>query len=101
MPSELGRGVDFTVIFNEVNTNDIDRADRAKVKDPALYKQLLGITTPWSVKLPDLSMAEQRVTVALKGSKYAWMKTYADQRSSEAVSFRALNQLNLKTSRAW
>jgi transposase len=37
----------------------------------------------------------------LTGSKYAWMKTYSDQRSSEAVSFRALNQLNLKTSRAW
>ncbi|MFA5187726.1 MAG: ISL3 family transposase [Patescibacteria group bacterium] len=37
----------------------------------------------------------------LTGSKYAWMKTYVDGRSSEAVSFRALNQLNLKTSRAW
>jgi transposase len=37
----------------------------------------------------------------LTGSKYAWMRTYADGRSSEAVSFRALNQLNLKTSRAW
>ena len=37
----------------------------------------------------------------LTGSKYAWLKTYADGRSVEAVSFRALNQLNLKTSRAW
>jgi transposase len=37
----------------------------------------------------------------LKGSKYAWLTTYADGRSSEAVAFRALNQLNLKTSRAW
>ena len=37
----------------------------------------------------------------LKGSKYDWLKTYADGRSSEAVSFRALHQLNLKTSRAW
>ncbi len=35
------------------------------------------------------------------GSKWAWQKTYADGRSSEAVAFRALNQLNLKTSRAW
>ena len=35
------------------------------------------------------------------GSKWAWLKTYADGRSAEAVSFRALNQLNLKTSRAW
>jgi transposase len=37
----------------------------------------------------------------LTGSKWAWLKRYADGRSSEAVSFRALNQLNLKTSRAW
>ena len=37
----------------------------------------------------------------LTGSKYAWMRTYPDGRSREAVSFRALNQLNLKTSRAW
>jgi len=40
-------------------------------------------------------------TSALTGSKYAWLKTYADGRSAEAVSFRALNQINLKTSRAW
>ena len=40
-------------------------------------------------------------TSPLTGSKYAWLKRYADGRSSEAVSFRALNQLNLKTSRAW
>lgn len=40
-------------------------------------------------------------TSPLAGSKYSWLKTYADGRSSEAVSFRALNQLNLKTSRAW
>jgi transposase len=37
----------------------------------------------------------------LTGSKWAWLKSYADGRSTEAVSFRALNQLNLKTSRAW
>ena len=37
----------------------------------------------------------------LKGSKYQWLRTYADGRSSEAVSFRALHQLDLKTSRAW
>ena len=29
------------------------------------------------------------------------MRKYPDGRSAEAVSFRALNQLNLKTSRAW
>lgn len=40
-------------------------------------------------------------TSPLTGSKWAWLKTYADGRSAEAVSFRALNQLNLKTSRAW
>jgi len=37
----------------------------------------------------------------LKGSKYQWLRTYEDGRSSEAVSFRALHQLDLKTSRAW
>ena len=40
-------------------------------------------------------------TSPLTGSKWAWLKSYADGRSAEAVSFRALNQLNLKTSRAW
>lgn len=43
----------------------------------------------------------QAGTSPLTGSKWAWLKNYADGRSSEAVSFRALNQLNLKTSRAW
>ena len=40
-------------------------------------------------------------TSPLTGSKWAWLKHYPDGRSAEAVSFRALNQLNLKTSRAW
>jgi transposase len=43
----------------------------------------------------------QAGTSPLTGSKWAWLKSYADGRSAEAVSFRALNQLNLKTSRAW
>lgn len=37
----------------------------------------------------------------LAGSKWAWLKTHKDGRSSEAISFRALHQINLKTSRAW
>lgn len=50
--------------------------------------------------------AEHRALAAagdspLTGSKWAWLKTYADGRSAEAVEFRTLNQLNLKTSRAW
>jgi transposase len=40
-------------------------------------------------------------TSPLTGSKWMWLKNYSDGRSAEAVSFRALNQLNLKTSRAW
>ena len=40
-------------------------------------------------------------TSPLTGSKWSWLKRYPDGRSAEAVSFRALNQLNLKTSRAW
>lgn len=37
----------------------------------------------------------------LTGSKWRWLKRYADGRSAEAVAFRTLHQLNLKTSRAW
>jgi transposase len=37
----------------------------------------------------------------LSGSKYQWLRTYPDKRSREAVSFRMLHQLDLKTSRAW
>ena len=40
-------------------------------------------------------------TSPLTGSKWAWLRNYPDGRSAEAISFRALNQLNLKTSRAW
>jgi transposase len=43
----------------------------------------------------------QAGTSALTGSKWAWLRNYPDGRSAEAISFRALNQLNLKTSRAW
>ena len=37
----------------------------------------------------------------LVGTKYSWMRNFEDKRSSEAVEFRALHQMNLKTSRAW
>jgi transposase len=37
----------------------------------------------------------------LTKTKYDWLRSYPDGRSSEAVAFRALKQLNLKTSRAW
>ena len=43
----------------------------------------------------------QTGTSPLAGSKWAWLRKYPDGRSAEAISFRALNQLNLKTSRAW
>ena len=33
------------------------------MKDTALYEHLLGLTTPWSVKKVDLSLAGQRVVV--------------------------------------
>jgi len=33
------------------------------MKDTALYEQLLGLKSPWSVKTVDLSLAEQRVVV--------------------------------------
>ena len=40
-------------------------------------------------------------TSPLTGTKYSWMRNYDDKRSSEAVEFRALQALNLKTGRAW
>jgi transposase len=40
-------------------------------------------------------------TSPLKGTKYDWLRTWADGRSSEAVQFRAVHRLNLKTSRVW
>jgi transposase len=43
----------------------------------------------------------QAGTSPLTGSKWAWLRKYSDGRSAEAISFRTLNQLNLKTSRAW
>lgn len=43
----------------------------------------------------------QAGTSPLAGNRWAWLKSYPDGRSAEAISFRALNQLNLKTSRAW
>jgi transposase len=43
----------------------------------------------------------QAGTSPLASSKWQWLRKYPDGRSSEAVAFRALNQLNLKTSRAW
>ena len=43
----------------------------------------------------------QAGTSPLVGSKWAWLRKYPDGRSAEAISFRALNRRNLKTSRAW
>ncbi len=54
-----------------------------------------------TVRKQEHSSLSKAGTSPLTGSKYAWLKNYADGRSAEAVSFRALNQLNLKTSRAW
>ncbi len=38
---------------------------------------------------------------SLSGSKYYWLKSIADKRTSEALEFRHLYQANFKTSRAW
>lgn len=41
------------------------------MKDTALYEQLIGLKTPWSVKKVDLSLEDQRVVVevVLKGGQ--------------------------------
>lgn len=54
-----------------------------------------------SVRKQEHRRLSQAGTSPLTGSKWAWLKRYPDGRSAEAISFRALNQLNLKTSRAW
>lgn len=44
------------------------------MKDTALYEQLLGLKTPWSVNKVDLSLADQRVVVEVvlkKGQVWA------------------------------
>src|SRR5450759_3554299 len=44
------------------------------MKDTALYEQLLGLKSPWSVKKVDLSLADQRVVVEVvlkKGQVWA------------------------------
>jgi transposase len=33
------------------------------MKDTALYEQLLGLKSPWSVRSVELSLADQRVVV--------------------------------------
>jgi transposase len=53
------------------------------MKDTALYKHLLGLKTPWSVKKVDLSLANQRVVVEVvlkKGQVWA-DPTYATKRA--------------------
>ena len=54
-----------------------------------------------TVRRQEQRRLSQAGTSPLTGSKWAWFKKYPDGRSAEAISFRALNQLNLKTSRAW
>ena len=54
-----------------------------------------------SVRRQEHRRLTQAGTSPLTGSKWAWLKKYPDGRSAEAISFRALNQRNLKTSRAW
>lgn len=44
------------------------------MKDTALYEQLLGLKSPWSIKKVDLSLAEQRVVIEVilnKGQVWA------------------------------
>jgi len=70
------------------------------VHDRFHVSKYLGVAVDAVRKQEHRSLA-QAGTSPLTGSKWAWLKSYADGRSAEAVSFRALNQLNLKTSRAW
>ena len=54
-----------------------------------------------AVRKQEHSKLSQTGTSPLVDSKWVWLRKYPDGRSAEAVSFWGLNQLNLKTSRAW
>jgi hypothetical protein len=58
-------------------------------------------TVQEAVRRQEHRKLSQAGTSPLTGRKWAWLRTYPAGRSAEANSFRALNQLNLKTSRAW
>lgn len=70
------------------------------VHDKFHVSKFLGQTVD-AVRKHEHRKLSQVGTSPLAGSKWAWLRKYPDGRSAEAVSFRALNQLNLKTSRAW
>jgi transposase len=54
-----------------------------------------------SVRKQEHRKPSQAGTSPLAGSKWAWLRKYPDGRSADAVSFRTLNQFNLKTRQAW
>ena len=67
--------INFTVIFHSVLENMVFEISGLNMKDTALYEQLLGLKSPWSIKKVDLSLlAEQRVVVEVilnKGQVWA------------------------------
>jgi transposase len=102
------RGHSYASILTDIDRSRVlDVVPGRKLENATELLQTLTPEQRTGVKAVDsVRRREHRVLLRtgaspLTGSKYAWMKAYADGRSSEAVSFRALNQLNLKTSRAW
>lgn len=90
--------MDMWPAFMSATREGLPQADI--VHDRFHVAKYLGLAVD-TVRKQEHASLSKAGTSALTGSKYAWLKTYADGRSAEAVSFRALNQLNLKTSRAW
>jgi len=62
------------VIFHSILENLVFTISGLNMKDTALYEQLLGLKSPWSVKKIDLSLADQRVVIEVvlkKGQVWA------------------------------
>ena len=51
------------MIFHSLRDKPIYKIIKNNMKDTALYEQLLKLKSPWSVKMVDLSLTDQRVVV--------------------------------------
>ena len=102
------KGHSYATILTDIDSSRV--LDLIPERKLEAAKTLIGTLTPSqraTVKVVDTVRKQEPRRLsqigdsALTGSKWAWLKSYPDARSAEAVSFRALNPLNLKTSRAW
>ena len=82
--------INFTVIFLSILENRVFKISGLNMKDTALYEQLLGLKSPWSVKRVDLCLANQQVVVevVLKEGQVWADPTDATKRAHVSLSGR-------------